>query len=302
VASQRDPPHHAAERLLSGPGSGAPAAARRLIVNADDFGLSDGVNAGIADAVAAGVVTSATLMVNTPGFDDAVRRAAGLGPGLGVGLHFNLTTGAPVAGASAVPSLVDGAGRFLPLARLLRRLLAGRVRGGDVRLEADAQFARLRAAGLAPTHADSHRHVHAHPVVRRALAAAADAAGVPFVRRPVEPLWARPAGAAGVAKRVLIGAMWALPAGRRPPAGAAAFRGLALSGDRDFQARLLALLDALPEGGTELMVHPGHDDPSVAPWDPYIAQRACELAALLSAPVRERLARGDIALTRFGAP
>jgi chitin disaccharide deacetylase len=279
----------------------AAAPARRLIVNADDFGLSVGVNAGIEEAVAAGVVTSATVMVNTPGFDDAVRRAAGLRDSLGIGLHFNLTTGAPVAPAPEVPSLLDRAGRFLTLAGFLRRALTGGVRAADVRREAEAQFARLRAAGLAATHADSHRHVHAHPVVRGALGAAAAAAGVTSVRRPIEPLWARPAGVAGVAKRALIGAMWALPAGRRHVPNAASFRGLALSGDRAFQARLLALLDALPEGTTELMVHPGHDDPSVAPWDPYIAQRALELAALLSAPVRERLGRGDLALTRCGA-
>jgi predicted glycoside hydrolase/deacetylase ChbG (UPF0249 family) len=278
------------------------SAVRRLIVNADDFGLSAGVNAGIQEAVEAGAVTATTMMVNTPGFGDAVRRAASLGDRLGIGLHFTLTTGRPVAPASEVPSLVDGAGRFLPLPGLLRRLLAGHVRTVEVRREADAQFDRLRAAGIAPTHADSHRHVHAHPTVRGALVAAAGAAGVPIVRRPLEPLWARPAGAAGVVKRVLIAAAWALPAGRRPAAGASSFRGLALHGDRGFQADLLALLDALPAGSTELMVHPGHDDPSVASWDPYVAQRALELAALLSAPVRERLGRGDIVLTRFAAP
>jgi predicted glycoside hydrolase/deacetylase ChbG (UPF0249 family) len=82
--------------------------------------------------------------------------------------------------------------------------------------------------------------------------------------------------------------------------GTASFRGIALLGVPRFGSDLVELLDALPEGRTELMVHPGRDDPSVAAWDPYIAGRAVELAALLSAPVRERLARGDLALTRFG--
>jgi predicted glycoside hydrolase/deacetylase ChbG (UPF0249 family) len=276
--------------------------ARRLIINADDLGLSVLVNDGIEEAVDAGVVTSASLMVNTPGFDDAVRRAHSLGARLGVGLHFNLTTGASVAPAREVPSLLDGAGRFLPLARLLRRALSGGVRPAEVRREADAQLARLRAAGVAPTHADSHRHVHAFPAMRGALAAAAAAAGVRAVRRPLEPLWARPTGVAGVVKRALLHAAWAAPSrGPRPVPGAASFRGIALLGVRRFQEHLLALLDALPEGGTEVMVHPGRDDPSVAGWDPYIAERAVELAALLSAPVRERLARGDLVLTRFGA-
>jgi chitin disaccharide deacetylase len=282
--------------------SGGAAPARHLVVNADDLGLSVLVNDGIEEAVLAGVVTSASLMVNTPGFDDAVRRAHALGPRLGVGLHFNLTTGASVAPAAAVPSLLDGAGRFLPLARLLARALAGGVRPEEVRREADAQFARLRAAGIAPTHADSHRHVHAFPAMRGALAATAAAAGVRAVRRPLEPLWARPASAAAVVKRALLWAAWAAPArGASPVPGTASFRGIALLGAPRYEADLVALLDALPEGRTELMVHPGRNDPSVAAWDPYIAERAVELAALLSAPVRERLARGDIVLTRFGA-
>ena len=277
-------------------------AGRRLIVNADDFGLTGGVNAGIQEAVEAGVVTSTTMMVNTPGFADAVRRAAGLRDRLSVGLHFNLTTGAPAAPASEVPSLVDGAGRFLPLAGFLRRGLTGGVRAGEVRREADAQFARLRAAGIAPTHADSHRHVHAHPVVRGAFAAAAAAAGVRAVRRPLEPLWARPANAAGVVKRALLAAAWAAPSrGPRPVPGTEAFRGIVLLGVPSFAADLLALLDALPEGSTELMVHPGRNDPSMVGWDTYIAERAVELAALVSAPVRGRFGRGDLVLTRFGA-
>jgi predicted glycoside hydrolase/deacetylase ChbG (UPF0249 family) len=281
---------------------GAAAHARHLVVNADDLGLSVLVNDGIEEAVLAGVVTSASLMVNTPGFDDAVRRAHALGPRLGVGLHLNLTTGASVAPAAAVPSLLDGAGRFLSLARLIRRALAGKVRPEEVRREADAQFARLRAAGIVPTHADSHRHVHAFGAMRGALAAAAAAASVRAVRRPLEPLWARPTGAAGVVKRALLAAAWAAPArGPRPVPGTVSFRGIALLGVPRFEADLVALLDALPEGRTELMVHPGRNDPSVAAWDPYIAERAVELAALLSSPVRERLARGDLVLTRFGA-
>jgi len=279
-----------------------PGRERRLIVNADDFGLSEGVNAGIQDAVESGVVTSATMMVNTPGFDDAVRRVADLRGTVGVGLHLNLTTGAPVAPVAEVPSLVDGVGRLLPLAGFLRRALAGGVRAADVRREAEAQFARLRAAGVAPSHADSHRHVHAFPALRGAFAAAAAAAGVRAIRRPLEPLWARPANVAGVVKRALLWAAWAAPSrGPRPLPGTEAFRGIVLLGVPSFEADLLDLLDALPEGSTELMVHPGRNDPSVGGWDTYIAERAVELAALLSAPVRERLGRGDIILTRFGA-
>jgi len=260
------------------------------------------------------VVTSASLLVNTPGFDDAVRRVSALGARLGTGLHFNLTMGAPVSLPDTVRSLVDRAGRFLPLARLVRRALAGGVRPEEVRREAEAQFVRLAAAGLRITHADSHRHVHALPWVRGALAAAATDAGVPVVRRPLEPFLARPITAAGAVKRLALAVAWAMPVRRprhgerRGAAGAAArapksvrFRGLALSGGPGFATGLRALLDALPEGTTELMVHPGRADQAVASWDSYVEEREVELEGLLSAPVRDRLRRGDFELTHFGA-
>ena len=281
---------------------GARPPVRQLIVNADDLGLSPLVNEGIEEAVRAGVVTSASLMVNTPGFDDAVGRARALAGRISVGLHFNLTTGKAVAPAGRVPSLHDGTGRFLPLSRLIRRALLGGVRPEDVRREAEAQFSRLREVGITPTHADSHRHVHAFPSMRGAFAAAAAAAGVTLVRRPLEPLLAPPAGVPGLAKRALLIASWAVPSrGARPTPGTDAFRGITLLGSETFTDDLLALIDALPEGRTELMVHPGRSDPSVAAWDPYIEGRAVELAALLSPGVRERLARGDPVLSRFGA-
>ena len=275
---------------------------RRLVVNADDFGLSALVNDGIAEAVGAGVVTSVSVMVNTPGFDDAMRRVPALSPRASVGLHFNLTTGLPVCPPAKVPSLVDDGGRFLSLGALVRRALAGRVRVDDVQREAGAQLARLRSGGVEPTHADSHRHVHALPAIRGGLAAAATSAGVRAVRRPLEPLWARPVNAAALAKRAFLAAAWAVPSGSaRPQPGTTAFRGLALLGVRRYADDLLVLLEALPAGSTELMVHPGRDDPSVAAWDPYVAERAVELAALLSAPVRERLARDDVRLGPIGA-
>ena len=97
----------------------------RLVINADDFGLSAGVNRGILAAHAAGTVTSTSLLPNLPAFDDAVRSARAT-PTLGIGLHFNLTTGAPVSAPDQVPSLVDSAtGQFHALRVLAARSLGG---------------------------------------------------------------------------------------------------------------------------------------------------------------------------------
>ena len=274
---------------------------RRLVVNADDFGLSAGVNRGIMEAHAAGTVSSTSLLVNAPGFTDAVR-AAGDAPELGVGLHLNLTMGAPVSPAAAVPSLCDPhTGRFYSLSRLIARTLVGRVDGGEVALECAAQIARARGAGVRRlTHLDGHQHTHVLPGIWGPVVAAATQAGIHVMRLGLEPAsriaW-RPLAAAG---QLLLTASWRWATRGAPlPRHADHFRGFALTGRRDFLARLLVLLDALEPGVTELMVHPGYADASLAGWVSYGAGRERELDALRSTAVRTRLQRGDIEVIDF---
>jgi predicted glycoside hydrolase/deacetylase ChbG (UPF0249 family) len=287
---------------------------RRLIVNADDFGLAPGVNAGIVEAIEAGSVTSVSVLANAPGLDDAFRRAPGLAGRVGMGLHLNLTMGSPVSPPSEVRSLIDGLGRFLPLDRLVRRGLAGGVRPAEVRQEADAQLMRLVSAGLRITHVDSHRHVHAYPWVRGAVAAAAADRGILLVRRPLEPLLARPLNRPGMLKRIVLATAWSAPTslggeGVRPgviarpgrPLVTVAFRGLALRAGPLYVQDLETVLEALPDGTTELMVHPGRNDPAAIEWDPHLPDREQELEVLLSERVRERFRSGVFDLSHFGA-
>ena len=275
-------------------------AVRRLVINADDFGLSAGVNRGILEAHAAGVVTSASLMVNTPGFV-AAATAARAAPRLGVGLHLNLTVGVPVSRLEAVPSLCGRDGRLRSLPRLVARALGGRLVASEVERECAAQIARARGAGVRLTHLDGHEHVHVLPGIWRSVVAAAQQAGIATVRVPVEPLrevaW-RPLAALGQA---LISAVVRLATrGVSPARQADHFRGFALTGRQDFAERLLAQLDRLEPGVTELMVHPGYPDAELAQWARYASGRERELAALLSPDVRARLHRGDIELIDFG--
>src|SRR5947199_9849980 len=168
-------------------GGGATPDERRLVVNADDFGLSTGVNRGILEAHAAGVVSSVSVLVNAPGWPDALRRLRDLGPapGLGVGLHLNLTMGRPVSWGG---SLADArTGRFHTLRALVARAFAGRLDPGDVAIQCAAQLARLRNAGLVVTHLDSPRHLHVLPGAWGAVAETARAAGVPVLRGPLAP-------------------------------------------------------------------------------------------------------------------
>jgi chitin disaccharide deacetylase len=165
---------------------------KRLIVNADDFGLTPGVNRAIIEAHTRGIVTSATLMANMPAFAEAVQLAKSH-PTLGVGLHFNITQGAPVAPTTQVRSLLGGNGEFLGTStKLARRALLGQLREEEIGIELRAQLERLRSAGLAVTHVDSHKHAHALPGVLRAIQQIIPAFGICALRLPRERArWAR---------------------------------------------------------------------------------------------------------------
>jgi predicted glycoside hydrolase/deacetylase ChbG (UPF0249 family) len=273
----------------------------RLVVNADDFGLSTGVNRGILEAHAAGVVSSVSVLVNAPGWTDAVRRLRDLGPsGLGVGLHFNLTMGRPVSWGG---SLCDaGTGRFHALGALVARACAGRLDPGDIAIECAAQIARLKNAGFVVTHLDSHRHVHILPGVWGPVAETARHAGVPVLRVPLEPWSVNPVNWRASLKKAALRLAWRVSSGASAPLDRPdRFVGISLQGSRSFLARLLTVLDRLPPGTTELMVHPGYADGDLAAWDGYTAPRARELAALTRPEVRERFQAGRFRLIHFGA-
>jgi predicted glycoside hydrolase/deacetylase ChbG (UPF0249 family) len=276
---------------------------RLLIINADDFGFAPGVNRGIVEAHEAGTLSSTSMMVNTPAFDEAVQLVRTRAPRLGVGLHLNLIAGRPVSEATSLVNPRTGCFHSLP--ELASRAVSGRVHPADVRRECDAQLAVLRRAGVAPTHLDSHRHAHALPAVLAAVVASARAAGIPVVRRPLErPPVSQPAAAV---KTLVLHAAWRVAyqavdtEGRALLARSPHFRGIALQGALDLEARLLALLDRLPAGATELMLHPGHDDAVLAAQDPYRREREREVAALCAPAVRARLERGDLRLVSFAA-
>jgi predicted glycoside hydrolase/deacetylase ChbG (UPF0249 family) len=274
---------------------------RFLVINADDLGLAPGVNRGIFEAHAAGTLSSASMMVSGPAFGEAAEQALRDAPGLSVGLHLNLVTGTPLA---TVPSLVDPeTRRFHPLEVLARRALAGQIDAADVRRECEAQLAALVAAGITPTHLDSHRHAHALPGVLPAVAAVAEDAAIPVVRRPLDR--ASLLDPLASAKMLVLHAAWRTAltgvavAHRKRLARAPHFRGIAMQGMADVRDRLLATLDQLPLGVTEIMMHPGYDDSVLASQDPYRLEREAEVKALLDPAVKARLAKGDVRLVSF---
>ena len=270
-------------------------------MTADDFGLSPAINRGIVEAHRAGCVTSTSLLVNAPGFRDALDRLADA-PSLQVGLHLNLTVGSPVAPRQDVETLFDPrTGAFYSLPRLVRRTLAGLVRPGHVALECAAQLDHLRAAGITVAHLDSHHHVHVLPRVWEAVLATARRAGIRAVRVPIEP-FGSPFRIGAAVKQLCIRSSWRVASAADAGADVrvAHFRGMQLQGSQHFLSRLLTLLDQLPPGATELMVHPGYVDDDVPESDSLAARREPELVALCSPSLAARLARGDITLGPLG--
>src|SRR5215471_10363681 len=136
---------------------------KNLVVNADDLGWTEGVNRGIAEAHRNGVVTSTSLLANGSAFADGVRIAGAL-PGLGVGVHLNLSDGAPTAPAAEVGTLLNQEGRFSGGPEiLLLRLTTKSLSVEQVEKEWDAQIEKVREAGIRPTHLDGHKHVQMLP-------------------------------------------------------------------------------------------------------------------------------------------
>jgi len=243
----------------------------RLVINADDFGLTSGVNRAILELHHANVLTSATLMASAVATDEAITSALAT-PSLGVGCHIVLVDGEPVLPPRDLPTLVDPAtGRFQPtLGAFLWRLVTGQIRAGEIEAEAEAQFQLLRSRGLTLTHADTHKHTHMFPAVLRPVARAARAAGVPAIRNPFEPAWSirRTPGAPSLRRAQVLLLRRLRPAFHRIVAqyGLATTQGalgVLATGTLD-TATLRSLLARVPSGTFELVTHPGYNDADLA--------------------------------------
>lgn len=280
------------------PAAGRP---RLLVVNADAFGLSPGVSRGVAHAFDEGIVTSASLVANMPGFAAAVSLARAR-PGLGVGLHLNLTDGSPVLPAERVASLVGEDGLFLGYRAFTLRLLSGRVRREEIVAEISAQLERLTSAGLAPTHVDGHRHIHLLPVLFDLVADAALRSDVSYVRCPATVGDRALATGIKAARALGLAGFGRLQYGRLSERGlstADCFLGAAGGGVAEMQEAARRLAE-LPEGGlVEWMVHPGKVDAELIFVDDVLWSREEELRWLTSEEAASAVAEAGARLVDF---
>ena len=240
---------------------------KKLIVNADDFGLTPGVNRSVIELRQAGALSSATLMATAEFFDDAVALAKA-NPALEVGCHVQLVDGNAALPPAEIPSLCpDGKGLRPSLGRFAADLYLGRIRASEIEAEAAAQIRRVQAAGLSVSHLDTHKHTHLFPKVLAPLLSAAKSCGMPAIRNPFEPVWARQAtpGASAVRKFEVTLLNTRLHAFRRlvRQSGLATTDGaigVLATGTSNVPRALQSLLAAIPEGTWELVCHPGYPD------------------------------------------
>jgi predicted glycoside hydrolase/deacetylase ChbG (UPF0249 family) len=286
---------------------------KQLIVNADDFGLTENVNRGIIDAHREGIVTSTTLLANGLAFESAV--AAGKRfYRLGIGVHLNLTEGMPVADASHIRTLVDRVGRLhLTPARLWAGIATGQVSLSDIEFELRAQIKKVIRAGIRPAHFDGHKHVHVLPPVSEIVLRLAREFRVPAVRCPMEqnahasgPLRNRRLSKVSTVKQYLVSrAVSSLAKSFRKRlelTGLLApthFYGLSQTGFLDASA-IRRILENLPPGSSELMCHPGYHDVELERTGTrLLTQREIEIHGLTATSVLNLVVAGGIRLGNY---
>jgi hopanoid biosynthesis associated protein HpnK len=282
---------------------------KRLIINADDFGFTSGVNRAILEAHTRGVVTSSTLMAKGHAFDEAAGFARST-PQLSVGCHIVLIDGAPVLDSAAIPSLVED-GRFRDgLKSFAARALAGRMDADEVAAEASAQIRKIQAAGISVSHIDTHKHTHLFPRILRPILRAARECGVRAVRNPFGPrfplqssqLFSRP----NLWKRCAEVRILSRFAGkfqetvdREGFICADGTLGIEVTGTLD-ETLFHAIATSIPEGTWEFVCHPGYNDAELAAANTRLREsREIELRVLTVPSARQLLQREGVQLISY---
>lgn len=284
---------------------------RRLIINADDFGLTAGVNHAIVECHRAGSVTSATLMANSREFAQAVDLAR-LNPRLGIGCHVVLVDGEPLAPAASVCSLLAPAtnGFRKSAADFARAAVQKQIAPGEITSEASAQIRKLQSAGVKLTHVDTHKHTHIFPVALKAVLTAAKQAGVGAIRNPFTPLNLISKAAIGKQPTLWLRFMQVKMLNRYAASFQRAIKdsglkttdgafGVVATGMLD-EKIFRSILDSIPEGTWELVCHPGYNDAALANVNTRLREsRVIEREVLTMPNVKDEIGRRGIELITF---
>ena len=269
---------------------------RRLIVNADDYGVTPGVCLGIRRAHREGVVTTTTAMMNLPHAAAELRRAHQETPALGLGVHLTLTAGVPLAPPQAVTSLIDAAGRFVRPPEFVARLESLRI--DEVEREWIAQIEAFLDLGLPLDHLDSHHHTsYLSPRLLELMLDLAHRYGCAV--RPAVTDEQSPLAREMIASFAPQGVAHALAAMRSTPVRHADRLYVSFFDTTATLEGLLAILGSLPDGTSEIMCHPGIVDEALREASGYADARQRELQCLIDPTVRKAIGRRSIHLCRY---
>jgi hypothetical protein len=278
---------------------------RRLIINADDFGLCESVNKGIVEAHTKGVLTSTTIMANMPAAQQAVDLAKNL-PTLGLGVHLNLTAGKPLCQDNTVKLILDSQGHFAlsPGKLALASLITGKVRTA-IETELASQIQWLIDKGLKPTHLDSHKHIHAFLSIFPIVCRLAKRFSIPAIRYTYEPKqvsripW--PVTDRESRKRAsLVRTMAKINRLQNP----SFFKTDALLGVNHVGKINAVFMRAVslynPAATAELMTHPGYTYDLDATRTRLVKQREIELSALCDEKTKQYFKDAYVKLVHYG--
>lgn len=277
---------------------------KKLIINADDFGLTGGVNRGIIEGHQKGVITSTTLMANMLGFEDAVRLAR-QNPHLGVGIHLNIYRGKPLFSPSQIPSLLNQNGEFFSSFKLAKKIYQGKINLKEVEEELKAQIIKVKEAGINITHLDSEKHFHCFPQISAVVLKLAAYFNIRKIRLPREhwsnrrvsdlfsPQFYKMQYLAS-RSRALIPLFQ-----KQGIKYIDNFYGILYSGKTSLSS-FLEILENIPQGISELMVHPGYVDAELKGLNNnMVYSREKELKILLHPEVKRSIKVLEIQLVNY---
>jgi hopanoid biosynthesis associated protein HpnK len=286
---------------------------RRLIINADDFGFTPGVNRAIVETHAHGIVTSTTLMANGPAFREAIQMAKAA-PLLSIGCHVVLIDGQPISPTQQVSSLVGrDETRFRDDLKIFAaRAILDRFDADQIEAETSAQIRKIQSESIVVSHLDTHKHTHLFPKILRPILRAAAACGVRAIRNPFGPrgplqsrkllvrpsLWRRT-----VEMRILnrFANKFRQEVNRHGFATPDGTLGIEVTGALD-ETLFRAIAETIPEGTWEFVTHPGYNDADLQAAKTRLRDsREAELRTLTLPASREILAQAGIELISYRA-
>lgn len=277
------------------------SSSRALIVNADDFGISEFVNNSIIKSFQSGILRSTSLMANGKAFDDAVKLTK-LNPELDVGIHLTLVEEKPILQTNKIASLVTEEGNFHPHAiDFTKKYFSKKITMIEIRNELSAQFEKILDYGIRITHIDSHQHLHILPEILNITIELAEKYKIKFIRIPQEQLkgfmFEGLKSLSRIAQMTFLNYLCSKSRSKSFHT-TDSFAGFYFGGNLTKRNLLIQLNNLPKDGSCELMCHPGFENNSAA-FKYWNYRQVEEMNALIDEEIAITLANKKISLISF---